>query len=372
MTWVFEKAVKPPSLVPPTEGRLYWGKNVKSDEIDHENDVDTSTGAQTVETCIEFARFLLTHTNTIVKQDRADPKWSGKTHSRYTNGRMIREQLLGNPSAQLESAFWSFDNTASDNALGASCEINWTSKGTTTVDKQSVSGAVTRVTDGRRMQCVYPRYSNECMEVKSSGSRKNTDNLCTGLSLDNALGDDCRAWYDTLPPLFGTINQSSVVSSICSDTLWNLEECVCINRVLDPLFVNARQTSVGASADECWWLPCKQDDPGMRVLPAMIEGRHVCPTTFCGNVVNLVDANGNAILDQLNQNVSCTTNQNTNTDGSTDVNTTTGDGDTVSSVLDEKPESPVIDQTTTYILYVVVALILLVFVAGIYAYSKST
>ncbi len=311
--WVFEKAVSSSTHSAPMEGRIYWGKNIKPTETDpryvsYENESDRSAaGPETVESCVEFARWLLWHTNNLVLQNNPDPTWNALTRTRYDQGRIIRKKLVGNEITPLEEAFWTYDNTPGDNAFGAACSVTWGSTGTTD-DRDNVSGVVTRLHNGRKTQCLYPRYSGKCYAIKSTKIGDLKPNVCTAFNLDDALGDACRAWYDTLPEEMGPTNQATISGSICSNMNWDLDECICLNRNLDPQFALAKTSTLSAASDECWWLPCKTDDPAVRVLPAMAKGRRGCPVTFCGNVFQLSNSTGNVITKEKTSNVNCAPN----------------------------------------------------------------
>ena len=334
--WVFEKAVTAPTHAPPTEGRIYRGKNIKPEETDnnfirYENEIDSeNTDPETVESCIEFARKILEQTNKLVLQDKPDPKWTSKTRTRYDQGRIIRKKLMGSEITPLEEAYWTFDSTPGDNAFGAACSVTWGSTGTTD-DKDNVSGVVTRLHNGRKTQCLYPRYSNKCYPIKSAKKGALKPNVCTGLNLDDWLGDACRAWYDTLPEEVGVTNQTTISSSICTNLDWDLDECVCLNRNLDPTFTLSKTSTLSAAADECWWLPCKNDDPAVRIVPAMIKGRRGCPVSFCGNNTQIINADQNVITKETSSNVICTTN--------------TGGGSNGSDVVKSGTTSPILNST---------------------------
>ena len=316
-SWVFDKAVSASTRSAPTDGRLYWGKNIKPTETDthyvsYENESDRSaTGPETVESCAEFARWILEHTNNLVLQNNPDPTWNALTRTRYDQGKIIRKKLVGNEITPLEMAYWTFDNTSEDNAFGAACSVAWGSTGTTD-DRDNVSGVVTRLHNGRKTQCLYPRYSDKCYAIKSAKKGALKPNLCTAFNLDNALGDACRAWYDTLPEEVGPTNQTNISGSICTNTDWDLDECLCLNRNLDPGFALAKTSTLSAASDECWWLPCKNDDPAMRIVPAMARGRRGCPVTFCGNVTQVIDSISTVLARETEQNVNCVANTSNN------------------------------------------------------------
>ena len=107
-SWVFDKAVSASTRSAPTDGRLYWGKNIKPTETDthyvsYENESDRSaTGPETVESCAEFARWILEHTNNLVLQNNPDPTWNALTRTRYDQGKIIRKKLVGNEITPLE------------------------------------------------------------------------------------------------------------------------------------------------------------------------------------------------------------------------------------------------------------------------------
>lgn len=333
--WVFDAAVWPSTDSPPIAGHLYWGENIQSTAngtgkyVPYISDYSDS---KSMEECVTFASSLLTSTNTITQQVRADTQWDSRTVTRYNTGRAVRKALMGSEVTPLENAYWTYDSTPDDALYGATCHVFWDSRGTTKGNNTSVSGVVTREHNGKKTQCLYPRYSPNCMGVKSKGASAGKPDVCSGLNLLDGLGDSCRSWFDKLPDINAETNKTTIVNVLCSELDWELQECVCMNRTEDTLFKKMNSTGTFSNSPAmCWWLPCKNDDPAVRVTPAMQEARqgNTCPQTFCGNSISFIDSSDVNLLDQFTNNVQCTSN--TTNNGSAPGSNSNPVNDTVTS-----------------------------------------
>lgn len=271
----------------PNPGSLTWGtirKPVAGDSgyIDYQADYSHETS---VEDCAAMAGELLVSTNALVKESKQGQNWDSRTAARYATGRVVRKTMTGSETGELTKVYWTFDNTPEDAEFGATCHVYWNCAGTTE-DLTSVSGVADLEDQGARTSCTIPRYTEHCIPNKVTGA---APPLCTPLAMRDFTGDSCRSWYDTLPDDQGPITKATVSQGIC-DKYPYLDECLCLNRNLDPMYQRLSNGTGATVSDVCWWLGCKMTGYDRRITPDMERARNTCTADMCQNIIQVIDS----------------------------------------------------------------------------------
>lgn len=126
---------------------------------------------------------------------------------------------------------------------------------------------------------------------------------CSGmLTTEGEIQTICKQWM-TRQDGNATLDSDTIKTTFCSVNP-DLKECACINRIHNEDF-NYFAKFYGGVLDQCWYVPCKQDDMVDYLIPTAELDKSNCPTVFCSNVLNVCGSD-NATLERLNLNVNCT------------------------------------------------------------------
>ena len=160
---------------------------------------------------------------------------------------------------------------------------------------------------------------------------------CSRIVAASSAGNLCRAWVGLSDA--GTYTGGSAVTNGTSSAdiamnnycegkvVSDFPECRCINRANDPIYQSVQNGE--DVPDQCWWLPCSQQNSDIFLTPTNFFNLSVCPTINCGTTIKVNGTGGNVNISGINSNVKCAVGTSLGGTGSTN----TGGGTTTTKIF---------------------------------------
>lgn len=147
---------------------------------------------------------------------------------------------------------------------------------------------------------------NKCIGNHHTG----VPSKCSNYFAKDVGGDLCRDWLKE-QYLAQTNNEQThrsydnIVGNHC-DSTGDLDECMCVNRMDDPVYQDIRKYSGNQIGNaSCWYKPCAEGiDQGM-LRDTDIESYDTACADTCSNVISIVGSHYNTLPSDYQQQISC-------------------------------------------------------------------